>query len=198
MTSRPKMLAVIAAAMMLAVLPATAAKRASASADQVQAIAEKTFIFAYPMMENYKTMYSQAVDKTSKSYQAPFNEFYHARKLLNANFTTIVSPNNDTLYSMAWLDLRAEPIVLSVPKVADKRYFSFQMVDMYTFNFAYVGSRATGWDGGKFLIAAADWKGDTPAGITKVLRADSQFIYLLGRTAVNGDKDIPAAPVILE
>ena len=159
--------------------------------DEARAVAEKAYIFAYPMMENYKTMYNQAVNKQSKSYRAPFNRFCHMRKLLMADFTDVVSPNNDTLYSMGWLDLRTEPIVLSVPLVPDNRYFSFQFIDAFTFDWAYVGKRTTGSNGGTYLIAGPGWKEQKPEGIDEVLKSYSQFVYLLGRTAVTNEQDLP-------
>ncbi|MGO7565174.1 DUF1254 domain-containing protein, partial [Rhizobium johnstonii] len=75
---------------------------------------------------------------------------------------------SDTPYSMLGLDLRAEPMVLTVPTIEKDRYFSIQMIDAYTFNFDYIGSRTTGNDGGSLLIAGPNWKGETPKGITKV------------------------------
>ena len=63
--------------------------------------------------------------------------------------TAVVTPNSDTPYSMLWLDLRAEPMVISVPAVEKERYYSVQMIDGNTYNYGYIGSRATGTRGGR-------------------------------------------------
>ena len=77
--------------------------------------------------------------------------------------TTVVTPNSDTPYSMLWLDLRAEPIVLSVPAVEKRRYYSVMLSDGNTFNYGYIGSRATGNGAGDYLVVGPGWKGETPA-----------------------------------
>jgi len=158
--------------------------------DEKKQIAEEAYIFAYPMLENYKTLYIQAVDEKSSSYHAPFNQWYHFKQLLGPEFTAIVAPNNDTLYSMAWLDLGTEPLVLSLPDFGD-RYFVAQMVDMYTHNIEYIGTRTTGPQGGTFLIAGPDWDGKVPNGVDGVRHSESRFVYLLERTAVSGQDDVP-------
>ena len=162
--------------------------------DEVKAIAEEAYIFAYPMMENYKTMYVQAVDENSGVYRGPFNEIVHMSELLDAEFKEVVSPNNDTFYDFLWLDLRAEPMVLSVPSIPLERYYAFQFVDMYTHNFGYIGSRATGSGAGKYLIAGPGWLGEKPEGIDGVFQSEGDFVLALGRTQVNGPDD--AAEVI--
>ena len=88
------------------------------------------------------------------------------------------------------MDLRAEPIVLTVPVIEKDRYFSIQLIDAYTFNFAYIGSRATGNEGGSFLIAGPNWKGETPKGVTKVIRSETEFVFALYRTQLFNPDDI--------
>ena len=88
------------------------------------------------------------------------------------------------------MDLRAEPLVLTVPVIQKDRYFSIQLIDAYTFNFAYIGSRATGNDGGVYLIAGPNWKGETPKGVTKVIRSETEFVFALYRTQLFNPSDI--------
>ena len=164
--------------------------------EKARKIAEEAYIYAYPMLENYRTMRTMAVNEGSPGFEAPFNEFKHYMRLLDHTFTQVVAPNNDTLYSISWLDLRSGPIVLSVPAVPKDRYYSFQMVDMYTHNFAYVGSRATGYGAGHYLIAGPGWKGRTPSGIAKVLRSEGNFVFNLGRTEVRDAADVKNAIAI--
>ena len=159
---------------------------------EAKRIAEEAYIFAFSMLENYKTMYAQAVNENQPTFKAPFNQFNHWRQLLGPDFTEIVAPNNDTLYSMAWLDLDAEPIVLSLPDFPDERYYVIQIVDMYAFNVEYIGARATGYQAGRYLFAGPGWDGPTPEGIDGVRRTEGRFVFLLGRTATTGAEDVPA------
>jgi hypothetical protein len=155
------------------------------------AIAKEAYIYAYPMMESYRTLYVQAVDRTAPGYKAPFNELTHERQLLGPEFEDIVRPNNDTLYSLAWLDLRAQPLVISVPAIED-RYYSVQLVDMFTHNFAYIGTRTTGTAAGSYVVAGPEWEGTKPDGTNEVFRSETNFVYCIIRTEVRGAPDLPA------
>jgi hypothetical protein len=154
-------------------------------------IAEDAYIYAFPMFENYRTMYVQAIDRSSPGFRAPFNELHHETKLLGPEFTDVVRPNNDTMYSFAWLDLRAQPVVISVPEVAD-RYYSVQLVDMFTHNFGYIGTRATGGDAGSYVVAGPDWQGAQPSAANGVFRSESSFVYCIIRTEARGPGDVDA------
>jgi hypothetical protein len=159
---------------------------------EAKQIAEEAYTFAYSMLENYKIMYVQAVNENLPTYRAPFNQFGHMRQLLTPEFTEVVGPNNDTLYSLAWLDLGTEPVVLSLPDFPDERYYVIQIVDMYTFNVEYIGARATGYQAAKYLFAGPGWDGPTPKGVDGVRRTEGKHLLLLGRTAVAGMEDVPA------
>ncbi|HHB76391.1 MAG TPA: DUF1254 domain-containing protein, partial [Desulfobulbus sp.] len=159
---------------------------AAPNSTEVQAIAKDAFIYAYPMLYNYKTMQEQTQDKSSSAYIGGFGKFKHYTKTYTPADTDIVTPNNDTPYSWAWLDLRSEPWVLSVPALAKDRYNVFQWFDLYTHNFAYVGVRATGYDAGNYLFAGPNWNDEKPKGITKVFRSETDFIGTLTRTGTNG------------
>ena len=154
-------------------------------------IAEEAYIYAFPMMENYRTMYTQAVDRTAPGYVAPFNELVSKTELLGPEFKEIVRPNNDTLYSFAWLDVRAQPIVITIPEVKD-RYYSVQLVDMFTHNFAYLGTRATRGEAGSYVVAGPRWEGSKPGDAKGVFRSESNFVYCIIRTEVDGPDDVAA------
>ena len=129
----------------------------------------------------------------SPIYGAPFNTFFHGRSLSSSNSRVFVVPNVDTLYSTAWLDLRAEPFILHIPRITNQdrvtpRYYSIQMVDAYTYNFAIVGSRTTGNNGQKYLIAGPSWQGDPPLDM-KLFRSKTDYVYLLGRIRAYDDSD---------
>jgi hypothetical protein len=165
------------------------------SSEETQAIAEEAYIFAYPMLEDYKTMYIQSVSSTSPTYRAPFNQLTNATVLVGPEFKDVVRPINDTLYSIVWLDLRAEPMAISVPAIPD-RYYSFQLVDLYTYNFAYIGTRATGTASGSYLVTGPAWQEDKPSGVTDVFRSEGNFVFCIVRTAVDGQADVPNVAAI--
>ncbi len=169
---------------------ATTNSQITKSADSAKAIAKEAWTYAFPMAMNYRTMHLYALDKTYPDYAGGFNKFKHYDKIFTPADTAVVTPNNDTPYSWAILNLADEAVVLEVPEIKD-RYYSFQFVDLYTFNFAYVGSRATGDKAGKYLITGPDWKGEKPEGIDKVIQSETNLVTLLGRTELKmGQSDI--------
>jgi hypothetical protein len=131
-----------------------------------------------------------AIDKTSSQYRAPFNTIFNEARVFTWQDTAVVTPNSDTPYSLLWLDLRAEPIVISVPQVEAGRYFSVQFCDNNTYNYGYIGSRATGNEPGDFLVVGPDWSGPTPAGIKQVFRSTTQFSAVIFRTQLFGADDM--------
>ena len=159
------------------------------SVEAARALAEDAYVFAYPMLEHYRTFLGMLRGKGTPFYIGAFDTFRHDDRLLGPEVTEIVRPNNDTLYSMAVLDLRAEPMVLSVPAVPD-RYYGFQLIDLYTHNIGYVGTRTTGSEAGSHLIAGPSWSGEPPAEVASVTRSEGQIVVLLGRTAVTDAADI--------
>jgi hypothetical protein len=122
---------------------------------------------------------------------AALNRFWHARQLMDAAYRDGGSPNNDTLYSMAWIDLRREPMVLSVPKVGD-RYYTMELAGMDSDNFAYVGTRTTGGDAGSYALVGPDWHGELPDKVQPLEPSRTPFVALFGRTLVGGPDDLPA------
>ena len=158
---------------------------------EVKAIAEEGFIYGLPIVMNYAVMYEYAVDRNSGQFKAPFNEILNEARVFTYKDTAIVTPNSDTPYSMAWLDLRAEPIVLSVPAVPKGRYYSVMLCDGNTYNYGYIGSRATGTEPGDYLVVGPEWKGETPPGIKKVFRSTTQFSLAAYRTQLFDPSDMP-------
>ncbi len=90
----------------------------------------QAWIYGYPAVEMYRVRHRRVFDPANKE-RVPLNQFHHARQLLDHTFTQVVAPNNDTLYSSAWLDLSREPVILQVPDT-NGRYYSFQLMDFYT------------------------------------------------------------------
>ncbi len=157
---------------------------------ETQQIAEQALIYALPMVMNYAVMYEYAVDKSSSQYKAPFNQITNEDRVYTPQDTAVVTPNSDTPYSFVMMDLRSEPFVLCVPDVDPGRYFAVQLVDLYTFNYGYIGSRATGNRAGCYLIAGPSWQGEKPPGIDQVFRCETEFSAAIYRTQLFGPRDI--------
>jgi len=153
-------------------------------------IAEEGFIYGLPIVMNYAVMYSYAIDRKSGQFKAPFNQIKNEARVFTYEDTAIVTPNSDTPYSFLWMDLRAEPLVLSVPAVEKNRYYAVQLEDGNTFNYGYIGSRATGNEAGDYMVVGPDWKGETPKGIKKVFRSFTQFSIAGYRTQLFNPGDI--------
>jgi len=158
---------------------------------ETKAIAEEGFIYGLPIVMNYSVMYEYAVDRDSGQFKAPFNQILNEARVFTYKDTAIVTPNSDTPYSFLWMDLRAEPLVLSVAAVEKRRYYAVQLEDGNTFNFGYIGSRATGNEAGDYMVAAPGWKGATPPGIKKVFHSSTQFALAGYRTQLFDAADMP-------
>ncbi|MFQ3458362.1 DUF1254 domain-containing protein [Bradyrhizobium sp. UFLA01-814] len=162
----------------------------SVSADDARAIAKDAYIYGFPLVDSYRVQYSYFVDRGGAEYKAPWNTIFNNARVYTPDDKAIQTPNSDTPYSYVGADLRAEPIVFTVPAVEKGRYYSLQFIDMYTFDFAYVGSRATGNGAGSYLLAGPTWKGQKPKGIRKVIRCETQFAFVLYRTQLFNPGDI--------
>jgi hypothetical protein len=159
--------------------------------NETRAIAEEAFIYGLPIVMNYAVMQEFCVDQNSGQYKAPFNTISNEARVFTYKDTAVVTPNSDTPYSMLWLDLRAEPMVISVPAVASDRYYSVQLTDGNAYNYGYIGSRATGSEAGDYLVVGPDWQGGTPAGIKKVFQSTTPFALTIFRTQLFNPEDMP-------
>jgi len=160
--------------------------------DRIEAyeISKEAYIYAFPMIAGYKAMNEFNVDKSSSQYKGPFNTIINSANVFTYKDTAIVTPNSDTPYSMLQADLRAEPVVFCVPAVDKDRYYSVQLTDMYSFNYGYVGSRATGNGAGCYMIAGPGWNGNKPDGIAKVFTSETQFSLVIFRTQLFNAADL--------
>lgn len=157
-------------------------------------IAKQAYVFFYPMVQSYGNMLLQVKEPSDSAVNIRFNRLRHREILTDATETS----NTDTAYSGAWLDLRSEPVILSLPSIPDKRYYSFLMVDAYTHNIGMLGARTTGHNGGVYMIAGPDWTEEKPAGVNEMFKSESQFVFLLGRTLVLNEQDLPNVQAIQE
>jgi hypothetical protein len=174
----------------LAMLPVVVLAQDLPDERETQAIAKEAYVYGFPMVMNYKTMFQYAIDKEHPEYKGPFNQLSCEARLFTPEDRAVVTPNSDTPYCMSWMDLRAEPLVLSVPEMEGERYYSFQLIDLYTQNFAYVGSLTTGSKAGRYLLAGPGWNGKKPEGITDVIRSETDFIFNVTRTQLFGPDDL--------
>ena len=169
---------------------ASASKPSVPDSQETRAIARDAYTWGYPLVEGYKTMYQQAVDTGGPNFHAPFNKFGSSANVATPKDTAIITPNSDTPYSFLWMDLRAEPVVISLPEMGKERYSSVQLVDLYTYNFAYINKQLTGGKAGSFMVAGPNWNGNTPPGVSKVFRAETPLVYALVRTQLFSPTDL--------
>jgi hypothetical protein len=157
---------------------------------EARAIAKEAAIYGFPLVDNYRIQYSYFVDRSSPEFKAPWNTLVNNARVYTPEDKAIQTPNSDTPYSYVGADLRAEPLIFTVPAVEKGRYYSLQFIDQYTFNFAYVGSRATGNGAGSYLLAGPGWRGEKPKGIKSVIRSETDFAFVLYRTQLFNPADI--------
>jgi hypothetical protein len=160
------------------------------SVTETKAILEEAFIYGFPLVLNYKVLHDTFIDASAHSYKGPFNQIHNEARVYTPKDTAVQTPNSDTPYSLLGADLRAEPLVLCMPEIEKGRYYSVQMVDMYTHNYGYIGSRTTGNGAGCYLLEGPDWKGETPPGIAKVFRCETPFSLVIFRTQLFSPADI--------
>lgn len=177
------------------VISRTAQKEAAAgisvpSIAEVKAIAEEGFIYGLPLVMNYGVMYEFVIDRNSGQWKAPFNEIHNEHRVFTYQDTSVVTANSDTPYSMSWLDLRAEPIVITVPAVEPTRYYSVMLNDGNTFNYGYIGNRSTGSQAGSYLVVGPGWKGETPPDVKQVFHSTSEFSLAIIRTQLFSASDM--------
>jgi hypothetical protein len=170
-------------------IPAALAQTGVSPAE-ARAIAKEAYIYGFPLVDNYRVEYAYFVDRASPEFKAPWNHITNIPRVFTPADTAVQTPNSDTPYSWLGLDLRAEPVVLTLPPMEKERYFSVQFTDAYTFNFDYLGTRTTGNQGGSYAIAGPNWKGETPKGIKKVLRSETELIIVIYRTQLFTPGDI--------
>ncbi|QDE94280.1 cell envelope protein [Myxococcus xanthus] len=164
---------------------------------EARAIVKDAYLYGWPLSENYNTIYAYSIDAGNPNYKAPINQLFNDPKVFTPADTAVVTPNSDTPYSFITADLRAEPLVISVPAmVPENRYFSFQLIDAYTFNMGYIGTRATGNGGGHFLLAGPSWAGGDRSRFDGIYYSESHLALLIGRTQLFEPGDITAVTEI--
>ncbi len=181
---------ILAAFVAAAFLISPAAHAQDVTTQEARAIAKEAYIYGFPIVDSYRVSYAYYTDKSDPNFKAPWNEIANIARVFTPADTSVQTPNSDTPYSWIGTDLRAEPLVLTIPMIDKGRYFSVQMTDAYTQNYDYISSRVTGNDGGVFLIAGPNWKGEVPEGITKVFWSETELGLAVFRTQLFNAADI--------
>lgn len=158
--------------------------------EEAKEIAKEAYIYGFPMVVNYKTMYMYTVNENSPEYKGPFNKLSCDARLFTPEDKAVVTPNSDTPYCMFWVDLRDEPQVISLPEIEAERFYHFQLIDLYTHNFAYLGTLTTGNKAGKYLIASQGWEGEKPEGVDEVIYCETDLFFVVVRTQLINENDL--------
>ena len=158
--------------------------------EEAKQIAKEAYIYGFPMVVNYKTMYLYALNEKSSEFKGSFNFIRCDARLFAPEDKAVVTPNSDTPYCMFWVDLRNEPMVISVPKMETERFYHFQLIDLYTHNFGYIGTLTTGNEAGNYLIAGSGWSGVTPDGIDEVMYCETSLFFVVARTQLMDVNDL--------
>jgi hypothetical protein len=158
--------------------------------EEARAIAREAYIYGNPMVDSYRILHTYFVEQSDPEYKAPWNQIFNVARVYTHEDTTIQGPNSDTPYSFVGIDLRTEPVVLTLPPIEEDRYFSIQLVDLYTHIVDYIGSRRTGNDGGSFLISGPGWNGEVPETIEKTIRSETELMLAIYRTQLFNPDDI--------
>jgi hypothetical protein len=178
------------------IFSAEAAAATAVTPAEARAIARDATIYGFPMVDNYRVHYSYFIDASNPEFKAPYNTLFNIPRVFTPADIAIQTPNSDTPYSWIGMDLRAEPMVFTVPAIEPGRYWSLQLIDLYTHNFDYLGSRATGNGGGSYMIAGPGWQGPTPPGITKVIRSETKLLSAQFRTQLFDPGDLEKVKAI--
>jgi hypothetical protein len=168
----------------------TTPQRIQGTPAELREIVREAYVYGFPMVDSYRIQYSYFVDQTNPEFKGAWNQPHSVARVFTPQDKAIQTPNSDTPYSFLGADLRAEPLVISVPAMPKGRYYSLQFIDMYTHNFAYVGSRATGNDVGHYLLAGPAWQGAVPEGVKSVIRSETHLAFVLYRTQLFGPSDL--------
>lgn len=157
---------------------------------EAKTIAKEAYVFSYPLLMGYQAQYYTTMPG-SPGYRGALNKITNDTIPADHTRKDVVSMNGDTPYSAFGLDLRAEPMVLSVPEIKD-RYYVFQCIDLFTHNFAFIGTRTTGTNAGDYLFVGPGYEGNVPKEkFTKVFYSESAFVTIVGRTQLKGKDDLP-------
>jgi hypothetical protein len=166
------------------------------TSQEANQIAEEAYIYSFPMLMGYRYAFATFLTPGLPSYRGPANAMHGRAATLDHTFKDVITPNADTPYSMALLDLRAEPVVIQVPQITD-RYYVLQFEDLYGTNPHFIGSRATGSLAGTYLAVGPRWDGQPGDEFDGVLPFETDLVFVIGRTQLLGADDVPALAKVM-
>ena len=172
------------------VLPHAAQAQSAITEQEAQSIARDAYIYFYPLVTMDVTRKQLTNVEPGKGVGAPMNALFSFPAFPTADMRQVVRPNFDTLYTVGYLDLTKEPMVVSVPDTGG-RYYLLPMLDMWTDVFASPGWRTTGTQAGNFLLTPRGWSGTVAAGFTQI-EAPTPYVWIIGRTKTDGPPDYDA------
>ena len=158
--------------------------------DEAKQIAIEAYIYGFPLVMNFKTLNAYTLDKNSKEYKGEFNQKSCEARVYTPSDKAIVTPNSDTPYCIFWSDIRNEPVVISVPEMEPERFYHFQLIDLFSHNFAYIGTLTSENKAGTYMIAPIDWKGDLPEGINNIIYCETGLFLTIVRTQLMNSDDL--------
>ena len=174
-------------------LSAPAIARAQESPVTLRELARRATIYLFPVYEMYRTRWQATVNEANPQRQR-LNRFRHLPELADHRARAVTTPNPDTLYSSAWLDLSVEPLFLTVPPVGDL-YYSYAFLDLFTNNFAYVSHRLYGGRPPPHMIVGPAWNGDAPSEV-KLIRAPTNSVWLIGRLLLDAPEELDRVRIL--
>ena len=180
-------------AVLAGTLAAPAIARAQDNPATLRDLARRATIYLFPVYEMYRTRWQATVNEANPLRQK-LNRFRHVAQLADHRARAVTTPNNDTFYSSAWLDLSLEPLFLTVPPVGDL-YYSYAFLDLFTNNFAYVSHRLHGGHPPPHMIVGPTWNGDASSEV-KLLRAPTNSVWLIGRILVEGPEEVDPVRIL--
>ncbi len=155
---------------------------------EAHAIAVDAYVYFYPLLSMDVSRKTFTNIEPGKEFgKGPANMFTNIPIYPPADFKGVVRPNFDTLYSVAWLDMTEEPVVITAPDTSG-RYYLLPMLDMWTDAFASPGWRTTGTQASNYLVAPPGWNGAVPAGMSRI-NAPTPHVWVIGRTKTDGPSD---------
>ena len=178
------------AVILLTVWISSCTPSAPVTPEEAREIAREAYIYGFPMVVNYKAMYQYTLDKDSPDYKGPFNSISCEARLFTPEDRAVVTPNGDTPYCMFWCDIRREPVVFILPGMEPDRFYHFQLIDLYTHNFTYLGTLTTGNGKGTYMITGPDYRGGTPEGVDQVFPCETGLFFTVVRTQLMGADDL--------
>lgn len=163
---------------------------------QLRTLAAEAYAYGFPLVDHYRQLHAAFIDREHPAFEGSWNSFHHGQCEFSPDDHSVRLPDCDMASSVLGLDLRREPLVLTVPSFGKNRHFSLEFTDLHTFVFAHIGSRATGPDGGRFLITGPYWRGLPPPGIQSIIACDTELASVRLKIQIFGPEDVQSVQTL--